>query len=632
MPNLSTLTVTLSANSAKLVAAFNQSQRRARTWGSRMRGTLSVAGRAFGLLGTAAVGSLSALTQAGIKSADSLAKTSAKLGILPNDLAGLRFAAEQTGVDIRKLDLGLQRMVRRVAEAAQGTGEAQNALKELGIDAKALAQLSPDEQFKAVADAMEDVGSQSDRVRLGFKLFDSEGVSLINTLAAGSEGIEAFTKEAASLGLTLSSLQLKNIEEAADAQNRLGRAFSGLGRQLAATFAPAITSASNSIVSLISRVTESIPRLAGMASAIFGIRRAVDALTLTETRLELVEVFKEIDAQRGNIVELKRTLESPVRFSQGGILAEAGLEEAERRLADLQQRSAALQKRMKDLKELGEDPVPLEEFLPVEPINQAEAALKKLQATAQGLFESTRTPLEQATERLRQASELNAQGLLPGGADTLLRIFDQVAAEAGRVGASVKSALTLPISEGADESKNVLNQFGIQAARNIQTTFSGALKRGIQGDFADIGQSFKDLIADMTAQVLANKLLTSFFGLFKGQSGFVGDISRGFLGIDKRAMGGPFSGTRPVLVGEKGPELLFPNRSGTVAPNSALGGSNVVVNIQNAPPGTTTRERRQGGTRIVDVIFDPIMRDLAGNGPLSQAFAGKFGLSQAFRT
>lgn len=636
MPNLSTLTVTLSANSARLVAAFNQTQRRARSWSQRITGTLKVAGRAFGILGTAAVGSLSALTQAGISAGDQLAKTSAKLGVLPNQLAGLRFAAEQTGVDIRKLDLGLQRMVRRVSEAAIGTGEAQGAIKELGLSAQDLARLSPDQQFAEIAEAMAQVKNQSDRVRLGFKLFDSEGVALINTLAAGREGLREYTEEAARLGLALGPRQLKNIEAAADAQNRLGRAFSGLGRQLAAVFAPAMRRGADAIANLVARITEAIPKLSAMASAIFGVRREVNELTKTEIRAELTEIFKAIDDQRGIVRNLQNTLR---QLPAPDPATEQLLERETEKLNVLLRRSADLQKGFRDLKMEAEGAAgaavgvvsavtarsslePAKELLAeanVE-LGLAVANIDKLSARGASIFESTRTPIEQFIARMREARRLNEQGFLPGGDETLRRLREQL------LGGIIE-----PVEQGTGQAKerlSDLSQFGIAAARNIQTAFADKLRNGMEDGFKGIAKSFGDMLKDMAAQVAANRILEAFFGLFKGNKGFLGDIARGFL--DKRAAGGMFSGSRPVLVGEKGPELLFPKgRPGYVAPNAQVGG-NVVVNIQNPPVPARTRERNVGGTRVIDVVFDPIMQDIAHNGPLAQAIGARFGLTPAF--
>jgi len=62
-------------------------------------------------------------------------------------------------------------------------------------------------------------------------------------------------------------------------------------------------------------------------------------------------------------------------------------------------------------------------------------------------------------------------------------------------------------------------------------------------------------------------------GLTKG-GGLLGSIFGGFM-----ADGGTATGGRSFIVGERGPELFTPGRTGSVTPNSALGGSNIVVNV-----------------------------------------------------
>ena len=127
---------------------------------------------------------------------DSLAKTSQKLGMTLNALNGLRFAGGQTGVSANTMDMALQRMTRRLAEAAQGSGEAKDAIKQLGLNAQQLAQMSPDKAFLEVTRAMKSVQQPSEKLRLAFKLFDSEGVALVNTMNAGADGIEEYMKKA----------------------------------------------------------------------------------------------------------------------------------------------------------------------------------------------------------------------------------------------------------------------------------------------------------------------------------------------------------------------------------------------------------------------------------------------------
>jgi len=175
------------------------------------------------------------------KAQDAIGKVSDRLGIQTDKLSELQYAASLSGVENRKLELGLQRMTRRIAEAAKGTGEAKAAIKELGFDAKRLAGLSPDQAFAEIADALQGVQTQSDRVRLAFKLFDSEGVSLIQMMSGGSKGLKEMQEEAKRLGLTLDRIETAKIEMANNAITKLKGAFEGLTKQLAAQLAPFIS-------------------------------------------------------------------------------------------------------------------------------------------------------------------------------------------------------------------------------------------------------------------------------------------------------------------------------------------------------------------------------------------------------
>jgi len=233
---------------------------------------------------------------------DALAKTSDKLGLTTESLISLRHAAEQTGVATNTLDMALQRMTRRIAEAAQGTGEAKDALRELGLDARALALMSPDQAFKEIAGAMKDVGGQSDKVRLAFKLFDSEGVNLVNTLALGKTGLNDMAREAESLGLTLSRVDAHKIEMAGDAIGRATGLVEGLANKIVVQLSPAVTDASNAFVNLAINIRDAFgvgasskPRQIGF---ILEIQKAVEGLSLTYLKLKLsiVEVMASLSA------------------------------------------------------------------------------------------------------------------------------------------------------------------------------------------------------------------------------------------------------------------------------------------------------------------------------------------------
>ena len=101
-----------------------------------------------------------------------------------------------------------------------------------------------------VAKAFETVETPADKVRLAMKLFDSEGVALVNTLSAGSDGLKAMFLDAEQLGLVLSEDAVDGVEAANDSMNRLKKLFVGFSRQAVAAFAPAIDAIALSLTEL----------------------------------------------------------------------------------------------------------------------------------------------------------------------------------------------------------------------------------------------------------------------------------------------------------------------------------------------------------------------------------------------
>ena len=100
----------------------------------------------------------------------------------------------------------------------------------------------------------------------------------------------------------------------------------------------------------------------------------------------------------------------------------------------------------------------------------------------------------------------------------------------------------------------------------------------------------------------------AFFGnasgtLSKGL-GLFGSLFGGFL-----STGGPAKAGKSYIVGEKGPELFTPGVSGTVSPNSSLGGStNIVVNVDAS--GSSVEGDEQRGKELGRLISVAIQSEL----------------------
>ena len=236
-----------------------QSLKRIEAAGERASGGLKGLGRQAELLrtgirtlggalaGVATVGGLAALVDRSISAANAIGKTADTVGVGVEALQELRFAAKASGVEQQTLDMALQRFTRRAAEAAQGTGEAKDALAQMGIALRDQSgNLRSSEDLLAdVADAFARIEDPAERVRLAFKLFNSEGVALVNLLRGGSGALEEMRERARDLGIVLDEHLVRDAERARTELDTLAQVISANLTRAALEAAPVIADLSS---------------------------------------------------------------------------------------------------------------------------------------------------------------------------------------------------------------------------------------------------------------------------------------------------------------------------------------------------------------------------------------------------
>jgi len=159
----------------------------------------------------------------------------------------------------------------------------------------------------------------------------------------------------------------------------------------------------------------------------------------------------------------------------------------------------------------------------------------------------------------------------------------------------------------------------VELSKTLGSAFSESFKGIIKGTmsvqdaFRNMFMRIADHFLDMAAQMMAAQISRGFLGLFGNafsSFSFAGSASAypnafdtsfdmGLLGF---ANGGRPPVGRPSIVGEKGPELFVPNTAGTIIPNHAMGGMNIVVNVDasgSAVEGDEDRGRELG--RLISV-------------------------------
>ena len=175
---------------------------------------------------------------------DRVGKLSIRLGESTKFLSDMNFVAERCGVSVESMYTAIQRANRRIAEfAATGRGEAAPAIKALDLEIrKADGTLkSFEELLPGLIKGFGNLKSQQDRTRIAMKLFDTEGVSMLQILHQTIEEINKLRKENEKFGTSIDEDAAAKAAEFNDNLKNLQTAASGLAQTLVNSTTPALT-------------------------------------------------------------------------------------------------------------------------------------------------------------------------------------------------------------------------------------------------------------------------------------------------------------------------------------------------------------------------------------------------------
>lgn len=194
--------------------------------------------------------------------------------------------------------------------------------------------------------------------------------------------------------------------------------------------------------------------------------------------------------------------------------------------------------------------------------NKVAIALKENEMRMLEIQESSLLPREKIAAQLK-AEEMLHNDLSGIHGENLQLFLDQKAA-AEKLGKTVADDYLKRLEKAAGPINKLYDSIG----QSISTGIVDALTAAVDGT-----KSLAD-VASQTLRQVANILLQ--FGVNTALGGIPG-FSQFFGGA--RANGGTVGGGRSYLVGEKGPELFTPGRTGSIAPSGSFGETNVVVNV-----------------------------------------------------
>jgi len=198
--------------------------------------------------------------------------------------------------------------------------------------------------------------------------------------------------------------------------------------------------------------------------------------------------------------------------------------------------------------------------------------------------------------------------------------------------------------ETKNEGFNLAEAIG-KAMSQAVTSVSGSLADmmlGLGNGFSDLEDIALNAIRNIIAALIEAQIQKALFGAAGGAAGAAGGLLGGLgalgastlipgLGLLAGAgmlIGGFFekggnvaSGRKPIVVGEKGPELFLPGRSGSVVSNQDMegvsGGESLTVNFNlNAIDTQTGTEFLVQNKRVITGVVQDAFRRRAQSGPL----------------
>ena len=155
-------------------------------------------------------------------------------------------------------------------------------------------------------------------------------------------------------------------------------------------------------------------------------------------------------------------------------------------------------------------------------------------------------------------------------------------------------------AEAAKKLKEKFDEIGKSIEQNLVQNLTDAVM-GAQ----TLGQALSNVLKGIQRQLIEMAVQSAVGGI----GGLFSNVLSAIFNPTPKAMGGPVSAGGSFLVGEKGPELFVPQKSGTIVPNHALAGTtNVVVNVDAS--GSAVQGDDDSAAKLGEVIASAVQAEI----------------------
>lgn len=493
------------ANATKNAAAATQGI------GATVKGVLGSVSGLAGAFGVAfSVGAVVNFGKELLNTADHIQKVHDRTGLTTKEVQQFSYAAEQSGNTLDDLTSAISQMQNRLVS---GDKSAIQAVKELGLNLRALTVASPGEQMRMIATALAAIQDPATRAAIAMDVFGKSGAEILPTLTSDFNKL-------ADAAPAMSDATVKALDRAGDA-------FTGFWTSIKVGAAEGI----NHLVDLGSELEKLAFRFAGMSPPV----KAFDISTamLSEHQSTLHEV-------------LHKTAEELAKEAKAAADAAAAHKIYADALAEIGKSMVALnpiqEQAVRLLHEHGINADVTAKSLKLT-TEQVSRYLKSLE-DAKDVMADVQSVADKMDTALNQIWDTEQLAAFRQELDSIAGAFDDAAVEAGRMGEEIDSALSIganakgahdigatitqslfkdfgpTLQRALEGGGNVLQSIGSKLGGNLTQHIFGSktMQASISSIFGKtLGGAFNDLLPGIGA--IAGPLISKIAGLFAGIGG-----------------------------------------------------------------------------------------------------------------
>jgi len=571
--------VTLILDDKPFIDGLKKAERAASNFGSTVETSNQKANSSFNLLNTnvgrltklLGIGALVAFGKGAIALGDQIKDLSDATGFSVERIAALNEAFINGGGSSESASQALSKFALTLEDLRDGNDKTLASFNKLGISLTDIKNRNPEQLFQLVAEKLAGVTDESQRLAIAQEILGKsfKGVnvdaSFVKTLADGG-------KNSADMAASIAAAE------------KATQAFNKSMQQIQLVFLQVIQPILDGFVAMIDLFKDINKAIIEMSDGFitFGeIVGLVIAAIMAGTGLKLIT---------GTIKGIGVVLKGLGLIAGGAAIGFESFDDIRKRLNGTKDAVKELNKPLIETKQFFQDVTAVSQGFG----DQIAKQIRQIQAETQliGLSEKEKD-LQKAINDLKEKSfdiELKLEAMKIGASDDKIQaINEEISANQARTHSLIQD-ITREVkarqeaeedfAKAYEESFKNYRDAAFNAARQARDIFQTATK-GMEDailKFVQTGKlSFKSLIQDMLNTILRSQIQQIVARIFTITGlNQAGNAIGSMLGL---ASGGVIPTNRPVLVGERGPEIIAGAAGRVVTPNDQLGGGSVTYNI-----------------------------------------------------